>query len=121
MYFQESRRFRAQLLHETKGRTNLSPKHVEAYRTMALPRFVYVCDLVVPCWGVGGRPFRCRGEIVLDATSPPYDLADSVLAMRIGDTLYVRDKDTPIVDKGYHAKKGDAYAPLNLEEYFRGP
>ncbi len=97
IYLQQRRRFRA-LIHEAKiGRRGLDPEHIKAYRTMRLPRYIYVCDICVPCDGLKGE-FDLLGEILIDATSPLFEhtrehidgkRTEPVLSIRISNALYL--------------------------------
>uniref|UniRef100_UPI0025E7F55D hypothetical protein n=1 Tax=uncultured Thiodictyon sp. TaxID=1846217 RepID=UPI0025E7F55D len=105
-YLQLAPRFRELLLDTGRGRTPMSPRHTDVYLRMTLPRYIYVCDICRESTDVG-RPLRAVGEIVIDGTSPPFDLNDNsnlpaaVLTLRLGRRLWVRGTAQPILADAY--------------------
>ncbi len=116
LYFQRSIRFRAQLHDQETGRHPLPKEHRRAYACMRLPRFLYVCDFCVPCTDPQRR-FYARGEMLIDATCPPYSPGKSVLAVRVGADLYLSSEKG--LDHHVHAATyaQDPFAPTNLASY----
>lgn len=109
--FQRDRRFWAQLLDDNAGRSPLPVVHIEAYRRLRLPRYLWVCDLVEPDDEDPLRSFRARGEILLDATSPLYDRKSSVLAMRLGSRLHIPGREVTVAQN----YEEHPWAPCNLD------
>ena len=79
--------------------------------TMNLPRHVYVCDFCAPAKEDPQR-LVVRGEMLLDATSPPYGRRASVLALRMENLLMVKGNTEPIDGSGYDLAK-PVRAPFN--------
>ena len=117
LYFQRAVRFRSLLVDAQRGREGMSPKHVDAYLTMRLPRHVYVCDFcTLEPSALGERRFRVRGEMLLDATSPPFSQRERFLAMRIGSQLLIAGRNKPVVDRQY-GDRALPWAPVNFDDH----
>lgn len=123
LYLQQSRRFRSQLLDKWHGRTELNECELimNYYRSIPLPRFIYVCDFCVAqiVDEFGKIRYHIVGEMLLDATVPRFAQEQSVVALRIEDTIFRKvqnDWYEELQDPAYFRRpQPRRLGPLNLE------
>ncbi len=117
LYFQHSVRFRTLMTDSVSGRVGMNRVHMDAYLSMRLPRYLYVCDFCEPALVAGKRGwYSCQGELLLDATTPLAAQTIPWVSLRIGDTLLVAGHDEPIIDSDYDYS-APPNAPDNRDDY----
>lgn len=90
--------------------------HRDCYLKMRLPKYVYVCDLCSFENAKAGDRAKSRGEILIDATAPPFVQNENVLALRLENLLWIRgEKD--VVEEDQYDFGNPPLAPLNVGEH----
>lgn len=107
LYIQQARRFRKQLCDEKRGRWELNRELRDVYLKMPLPKYVYVCDFCKAQSDAGEGRSLAHGEMLLDATAPPFAHEGSLLSLRLDSYLFVMNGPF----KGCHKQEALYIAP----------